>query len=117
MIINKEFVFEAAHNLKNYKGKCSKLHGHRWKLIISIEGKINKEGMVMDFKKLKDYVEKRIISKLDHAYINDILENPTCENIVLWIKDNLSNLKGLYKIKLYETETSSVELVLSLLKK
>jgi len=108
--LNKVFSFDAAHKLPFHKGKCSQLHGHTWKLVVSVKGSVNKEGMVVDFLDIKKQVEERVISKLDHSYLNDIVENPTCENLLLWIKNALMGLEGLKKLALYETERSFAEL-------
>jgi 6-pyruvoyltetrahydropterin/6-carboxytetrahydropterin synthase len=111
MLISKIFTFDSAHKLPNYKGKCANLHGHTWKLIIAVEGEVNKKtGMIIDFNEIKKIVNEKVIEKLDHAYLNDTLENPTCENITLWIQKELTSLKGLKKITLYETEKSFCEL-------
>ena len=75
--------FSAAHYLPEYKGKCANLHGHTWKVEVWINGVIDhKTGMVVDFKGIKD-----IIDEFDHAYLNDILLNPTAENIAVMIRD------------------------------
>jgi len=71
----------------------------------------SKKGMIMDFKDLKKIVNEQVISKLDHDNLNKFIENPTCENILIWIeeqlKDSLANLK---KLTLYESENSFCEL-------
>lgn len=111
--ITKQFTFDSAHKTK-YPEKCSKLHGHTYKLEITISGDIDENGFIMDFGKLKKIVNKEILEKLDHKYLNDLIENPTSENIVIWIKDNLETKiseqnKTLEKIKLWETPTSFCE--------
>lgn len=100
-----ESHFDAAHYLPNYPGKCANLHGHTYRTIIEIEGEINeKTGMLIDFTTLKKEVH-RIIDKLDHTLLNNIIPNPTAENIAKWIKfqllkseelkkyDNINNIK------------------------
>lgn len=73
--ITKHFNFEAAHALYGYDGKCKNIHGHSYKLFVTVVGKpINdknhiKNGMVMDFGDLKKIVNKEIVSKFDHATI------------------------------------------------
>lgn len=113
MLLSKEFTFDAAHNLVNYHGKCEKLHGHTYKLKIVLEGRPDAEGMIMDFCELSEIVKKNIISRLDHAYINDIIAQPSAEYIALWIwheleekvlRDNCS----LYEVHVWETATSCV---------
>ena len=111
MLISKIFTFDSAHKLLFYEGKCSQLHGHTFKLIIGVDGKVNeKTGMIVDFLEIKKIINENIIEKLDHKYLNDIIENPTCENIILWIQKELKDLKGLKKITLYETEKSFCEI-------
>ena len=108
-IISKEFTFAAAHALPFHKGKCRFLHGHEWKLKVSISGPINSTGMIMDFSDLKNIVEKTIIDQMDHAYINALLFNPTAENLCVYIWNKLQyegELKGISKITLWETPTS-----------
>lgn len=73
MFILKEFEFDAAHYLPEYHGKCEKLHGHTYKLVVKVEGAPDAEGMVIDFIVLKNIVKDEVLSKLDHACLNDIL--------------------------------------------
>ena len=110
MLVSKVFKFDSAHKLPFYEGKCKNLHGHTWKLIASFEGNPGKNGLILDFRTIKQIVNEKIIEKIDHVYLNDIIENPTCENILLWIKDQLSGMKGLKKLVLYETENNFCEL-------
>ncbi len=111
MIITKKFKFDAAHNLLNYHGKCEKLHGHTFRLDVSYEGKPGSDGMIVDFKILKKIVKEKVIDKLDHTYINDLLEQSTSENLIMWIWKQLENsVEGvkLFELKLYETEDSCI---------
>jgi len=109
MQASKIFIFEAAHKLPNYPGKCSNLHGHTWKLIVSCSGKMNK-GMVIDFLEIKKIVEENVLNRLNHSYLNDFIENPTCENVILWIKKELENRLNLEKLTLYESEDCFCEI-------
>lgn len=106
MIITKIFKFDSAHKLEDYKGQCGNLHGHTYTLHVSIKGNIKATGLVLDFKDLKEIVKNKVISKLDHQYINDIIKQPTAENMCLWIWEQLINELDLYEIKLYETPDS-----------
>lgn len=106
MRLSKVFRFDSAHKLPFFKNKCSNLHGHTWKLIVSIEGYVDEQGIVRDFSEIKKIVNEKVIEKLDHKYLNDIIENPTCENMLLWIKKELNDLEGLKKLELYETPDS-----------
>ncbi len=113
MEIYKEFSFDSAHFLPNVPEghKCRNMHGHTYKLRVFIKGKPDPlYGWIMDFKELKDAIAP-IIDTLDHKLINDIptLENPTAENITIWIWDKLKPmLAKLSRIELYETPTTGV---------
>ena len=113
MLLTKDFTFDAAHNLINYHGKCEKLHGHTYRLRVIVEGTPDSEGMIIDFIELKAVVKERVISRLDHAYINDIIAQPSAENIALWIWDELEESVRrencrLYEIHVWETADSRV---------
>ncbi len=113
--ISKEFKFDSAHQLTNYKGKCENLHGHTYRLRVTLEGEIDSSGMIIDFTLLEKIVKEKIVEKLDHSFLNDIISHPTAENIALWVWNELEqDLKGenfkLYEIVLWETESSSVTL-------
>ena len=107
MIIGREFSFDAAHKLDWYNGKCKNLHGHTYKLIVLVKGDLNENGIIIDFKELDDIVKKEVMDILDHSYLNEVIKNPTAENICVWIWDKLKNkIIGLYEIKLWETADS-----------
>lgn len=53
MKIAKEFTFDSAHFLKDYHGKCERMHGHTYKMRVTVEGEIQKNGLVMDFSEIK----------------------------------------------------------------
>ncbi len=113
MLLSKDFTFDAAHNLINYHGKCERLHGHTYKLRVIVEGTPDSEGMIIDFIELKALVKERILSRLDHSYINEIISQPSAENIALWIWDELEeSVKrencSLYEIHVWETADSRV---------
>ena len=137
--VTKEFSFEMAHALLNYDGPCRNVHGHSYRLFVTLSGtpvneKQNpKNGMVIDFTDLKNIVKKEIISVFDHAttvsgsYDNMMLESfkmmlgnvivvdyqPTCENLVAdfasRIRKHLPDKVTLHSLKLYETATSNAE--------
>jgi 6-pyruvoyltetrahydropterin/6-carboxytetrahydropterin synthase len=105
--VTKEFSFDAAHNLDNYHGKCESLHGHTWRVQVTAAGKLKKDGMVLDFSEMKQTIEEKVRNILDHKYLNDIIKQPTAENIGLWIYAQLSSsLPGITKIKVFESSTS-----------
>ncbi len=107
--LSKVFHFSASHFLTKYHGKCEKLHGHNYKLIVTIKGKIEKDDMVIDFKEIKKIVTEKVIRKLDHTHLNDLLENPSIETLCIWIWKNLAPDLPLKKITLFETENSYCE--------
>lgn len=116
--VTKEFTFDSSHKLMQYLGKCANLHGHTYKLQVTIVGTVNEIGLVLDFKVLKKIVEDKVVNSLDHEYINNVVEyNPTCENMVIDIFNTLKseieelnkkspNFMSLSQVKLYETPTS-----------
>ncbi len=114
-IIYKEFRFEAAHKLPNYHGKCSRLHGHSWVGRVYVKGNKlidhgPKQGMIIDYGDISQYIQPLIDDFLDHYYLNETtgLENPTSENISRWIFEKLEKvgLPGLYAVEIRETCTS-----------
>jgi len=108
--IVKFFTFAASHQLPEHKGLCQYLHGHEWKLGVHIRKRVNKKtGMVLDFGDLKEVVNTHVISVLDHSFLNEILYNPTAENLVVWIWERLmfdGLLKGIHAIELWEASNS-----------
>ena len=109
MIISKTFYFESAHFLPGHP-HCGQMHGHSYKLEVKVDGKINPEnGMVMDFKTLSELINTKVIKKLDHNMLNNILEIPTAEHIIIWIMNQLPvTLK--FGLKLWETKDSYAEI-------
>lgn len=110
MIVTKRFRFEAAHRLPRYQGPCFELHGHSYELHVSLELPVSPDtGMTLDFFRLEEAVSDRILKRLDHKNINDTLENPTAENIAIWVWDELKpGFPALSEIRLFETPDSSV---------
>ena len=89
MKLRKEFTFDAAHNLVHYHGKCEKLHGHTYRVAVALDGVPDGEGMILDFCDLSSIVRERAVSKLDHSYLNELIPQPTAENIALWIWERI----------------------------
>ena len=108
MELSKEFSFAAAHNLTEYKGKCEHLHGHTYRVRVTISGSPRDNGMIMDFTVLGGTIEAKVIDRLDHSYINDILEQPSVENLVIWIWKQLQDSLPLSEIKVWESPGSFV---------
>jgi len=99
-----EFHFAAAHRLPRYDGPCSRMHGHNYRMVVRVEGEVDpKSGMVADFGRIKEIVQEHVLSRADHRTLNDVLENPTAENIARWIFETVApHLPGLAEIRLYE---------------
>lgn len=134
--ISKEFMFETAHVLDNHEGKCKNIHGHSYKLVITVMGEPKPHesgsdaGMVIDFSLLKKIVKEEVVDKYDHALVlkddsrfkgieahNDktiyVPYHPTCENLlvdmVTSIERQLPHGAQLVYAKLNETATSYSE--------
>lgn len=137
--VTKEFNFEIAHALWDYDGPCANIHGHSYRMFVTVIGEpINdnknpKNGMVIDFGDLKKIIKQEIIIPLDHAIIlnkraqesfkslnNQMFKKhyfvdyqPTCENMVIdfvkKIQDKIPGDLKLYSLKLHETATSFAE--------
>jgi 6-pyruvoyltetrahydropterin/6-carboxytetrahydropterin synthase len=113
--IRKSFTFEAAHVLPNHPGKCARLHGHSYRLDVALEGPLRDAGpaagMIEDFDVISRVVKAAVISQLDHRSLNELLENPTAENIVVWIWARLAHeLPYLAELTLWETRKACVVL-------
>jgi 6-pyruvoyltetrahydropterin/6-carboxytetrahydropterin synthase len=137
--VTREFTFEMAHVLWNYDGPCRNVHGHSYRLFVTISGMpVNditnpKNGMVMDFTDLKKIVLKEVVDVFDHAvavskdFDRDKMEmlgktfgntvvvdyQPTCENLVADFAKRIGNQMpagiSLHSLKLYETAKSYAE--------
>jgi 6-pyruvoyltetrahydropterin/6-carboxytetrahydropterin synthase len=137
--VTKEFPFEMAHVLWNYDGPCKNVHGHSYRLFVTISGfpadnpANPKNGMVMDFSDLKTIVKEKIVDIFDHSVVlsqkqdkdkTEILKKllgntvivpyqPTCENLVSDFVDRIApHLPPgvkLHSLKLYETASSFAE--------
>lgn len=137
--LTRQFSFQMAHALDQYDGKCRNIHGHNYKLFVTVEGQPasqrqgngSEEGMVIDFGRLREIVDAAVVSRYDHAFVVregspfEAIEGtkklvvpfqPTCENLLL---DFASKLDGLFpegvrlqSLRLYETDNSCAELIL-----
>jgi 6-pyruvoyltetrahydropterin/6-carboxytetrahydropterin synthase len=136
--LTKEFTFEMAHVLEGYDGPCRNVHGHSYKLEVTVIGapiadkKNSKYGMVLDFGELKSIVRKHIIDRFDHVLLvnsNSELAHkgnllylqklevvdyqPTCENLLIHIAQLIStelpSEVKLHHLRLHETASSYAE--------
>ena len=89
-----EVSFAAAHNLRNYEGKCARLHGHNFRVQVTAESEeLDAVGMVIDFTILKGLV-RELLEELDHSYLNEIPPfdkiNPTTEAVARYLWERVS---------------------------
>lgn len=111
MKVCREFFFDASHYLPGYRGKCEQFHGHTYRLEVSVEGSVGKDGMVMDFNEIKKTVNAEILEALDHRNLNDLFKNPTAENVGRWTFEKLKKkMPSLYSVKLWEGHGKWVEI-------
>ncbi|MBI2417316.1 MAG: 6-carboxytetrahydropterin synthase [Ignavibacteriales bacterium] len=131
MKIAKEFTWEMGHRLPFHKGKCVNLHGHSYKAIVAFEGKLDDNGMLIDFYDVKQIVNP-VIESLDHAFVvhkddTEVLEyltklgsktvvldfHSTAENLCIYllgkIKDKLTSNISTISVRLYETDDAYAE--------
>ncbi|MEA3313366.1 MAG: 6-carboxytetrahydropterin synthase QueD [Caldisericota bacterium] len=104
--LSREFTFDAAHKIIDYQGKCEKLHGHTYRLKVTVVGKLGDNEMVIDFAVIKKIVNEMIIDKLDHGYLNDLFPNSTTEIVTRWIYTTLLPVFKKYGCTMYEVSLS-----------
>ena len=135
--ITKEFKFEMAHALHGYDGLCANIHGHSYRLWVTVRGDVKqenkhiKDGMVMDFNDLKSIINPTIIKKYDHSLVLNansphanldlsafdkvyyLPYQPTSENLVTDFANSITSLLPenveLLKVVLSETVSSFAE--------
>jgi 6-pyruvoyltetrahydropterin/6-carboxytetrahydropterin synthase len=116
--IAKEFRFEASHVLPNHEGKCSRLHGHSYVVVVECEGPVrsadgsSSEGMVVDFSRLSAIWKTELHPRVDHHHLNDVMpthwQPTTAENIAGWLLGELkARLPLVIAVTVWETATSS----------
>ncbi|HLG20567.1 MAG TPA: 6-carboxytetrahydropterin synthase [Bdellovibrionota bacterium] len=101
-----EAFFEAAHNLRSYKGSPEPLHGHSWKVEVEVEAdRLDQEGMAIDFVELQSVVQA-LTKKLDYTYINDVPPftdiAPSAENIAKWYAEELRSFAANNRCRVVE---------------
>ncbi len=114
--ISVEYSFAAGHALRGYKGKCENVHGHNYKVQVTLAGEqLNPAGLLMDFVDLRANI-KKLVERLDHRFLNDLPPfdrlNPSAENLAKYFSDELESparAQGLRveAVKIWETDTTS----------
>lgn len=114
--VSVEYSFAAGHALRGYKGKCENLHGHNYKLEVTVAGeKLNSIGLLMDFVELRAAI-KTLVERLDHRFLNELPPfdqlNPSAENIAKYFCEGLKpqvSAQGLNvkAVTVWETDSSS----------
>jgi 6-pyruvoyltetrahydropterin/6-carboxytetrahydropterin synthase len=110
-------TFSAAHLLAEIGGKCEELHGHNFKVEVTVAAsELNSEGIAIDFRLVKKWL-KDILDEMDHQHLNDLPffkgKNPSSENIAHFIYKSLQppaktqNVKVL-RVKVWESENAAV---------
>lgn len=108
VLITKGFSFEAAHQLPWHQGKCSNLHGHTYRLEVTVSGPINENGVVADFADVGAVVKRAIVDRYDHQFLNDHFDNPTAELLaVSFFKQLEAEGLDVSRVTLWETPTCS----------
>lgn len=108
MRITQAFAFEAAHHLPNVPDghRCRRMHGHSYRVEMRLEGPVDPQsGFVADFFDVEAAFSP-LMERLDHHCLNEVegLENPTAENISMWIWDRMRpSLPALASVAVYET--------------
>ncbi len=111
--VSVEQTFAAGHALRNYHGKCENVHGHNFRVRVSVEGEqLDETGMLVDFVELKRAITG-VIEYLDHRFINDLPPfdklNPSAENIARYFHERVSERLGIRiaEVRVWETDTSA----------
>ena len=116
-LVSKSMTFDAAHFLPNYPGKCAEIHGHRWKVILTLSvEKKSENGISIDFGILKSMLTDWT-NGYDHTLLNKTITKPTAENLLLdlreFVLECLTVLRSndkIHSLTLYETPTSWITL-------
>ncbi len=95
--LTKEFSFESAHALEGYDGACREIHGHSYRLFVTVKGEPNDDvkspkcGMVIDFGDLKRVVNEQIIDRMDHSFV--MRRTDKALDIASTLSDHFSNVQ------------------------
>ncbi len=114
--VSVEHTFAAGHALRGYKGKCENVHGHNYKVQVTVAGaKLNPTGLLIDFIELRAAL-RDLAERLDHRFMNDVPPfdtlNPSAENMAVYFSDGIDAQMRPHgvrvsSVKVWETETTS----------
>lgn len=114
--VSAEETFSAGHALRGYKGKCENVHGHNYRVRVTMAGEqLDANGLLVDFVEIKRAM-RVVIEKLDHRLLNEVppfdAVNPSAENMARYFYDEVSRELAsaparVTEVKLWETETAS----------
>lgn len=107
-------VFPAGHSLRNYHGKCENVHGHNYRVAVTVQGpELDENGLLVDFAEVKKVV-RAVKDRLDHQYLNELAPfdviNPSAENIAKYFYDEVcggwspGNGARVSEVRLWETD-------------
>ena len=115
--VSAEGTFSAAHALRGYKGKCENVHGHNYRVRVTLAGEqLDANGLLVDFVEVKRAM-REVIEKLDHKLLNDVppfdTVNPSAENMARYFYEEVSRELAfaparVTEVKLWETDTATV---------
>jgi len=112
-----ESRFSAAHHLVDYPGVCQRIHGHNYRVLLTVTAaQLDGQGMIVDLMVVKGILEK-CIKQFDHDLINNVppfdRQNPTMENLAKyiydWMKKELQQKAKVIGVELWESDDFSVE--------
>lgn len=114
--VSVEEVFPAGHSLRNYHGKCENVHGHNYRVRVTVAGpELDDNGLLVDFAEVKRALRK-VKDRLDHQFLNDLAPfdkvNPSAENIAKYFYDELkeglrtAHPTEIREVKLWETDVA-----------
>ena len=117
-VVSVEETFAAGHALRNYHGKCENVHGHNYRVLVTLQGEaLDQAGLLMDFVEIKKMLHE-IIDRLDHRFLNDVppfdVLNPSAEHMARYFSEEMgkalsasTSRVGVAEVKLWETDTAS----------
>jgi 6-pyruvoyltetrahydropterin/6-carboxytetrahydropterin synthase len=115
--VSVEETFAAGHALRGYRGKCENVHGHNYRVRVTVQGEqLDSAGLLVDFVELKR-VLRVIVERLDHTFLNDVPPfdrlNPSAENMARYFYEEMAqglagdNTSRLAEVKMWETDTAT----------